>query len=101
MKLIIITAVKEYEDSVFKLLKTAGIEHFSGSAIDGYKTVPTVLMESSWFPSDKAGAASSLFFSFTEEEKVDALFNAIERFNSELQSTNPVRAVELPISRYI
>ena len=35
MKMVIITAVEEYEKKVIKLLKSAGIERFSGSQIDG------------------------------------------------------------------
>ena len=94
MKMVIITAVEEYEKKVLKLLKAAGIESFSGSHIDGYKNAPSVLMNSSWFPSERSGASSSLFFSFTDEEKVNELFRLIK-------SNNPIRAVEMPIERFI
>lgn len=101
MKMVIITAIEAYEKNVLKLLKLAGIESFSGSHIDGYKNVPTVLMNSSWFPSEKSGTSSSLFFSFTDESKVENLFTLIKELNVELKTNNPVRAVEIPVERFI
>lgn len=100
MKMVIITAVEEYKNQVISLLKVSGIDSFSGSSIEGYKNAPKVLMNSSWFPSDKAGASSLLFFSFTEKQNVDVLFERIKELNEELES-NPIRAVEMPIERSI
>ena len=64
MKLIIVTAVEQFQKDVLKLFKKAQIESFSSSEIDGYKDATSLLMTSSWFPSEKGGNESSLFFSF-------------------------------------
>lgn len=101
MKMVIVTAVEEYTDKVFELLKAANIESFSGSAVEGYKNLPPVLFNSSWFPSEKSGARSSLFFSYTDEEKVGKLFALLKEFNDGLDSNNPIKAVELPVERFI
>ena len=101
MKLLIVTVVEEFQKEVLQLFKKANIESFSGSEIDGYKNVESLLMTSSWFPSEKGGAESSLFFSFTEEEKIDDLFDLIEAFNKNLETNNPIKAVVVPIERYI
>ncbi|AEM70630.1 MULTISPECIES: hypothetical protein [Flagellimonas] len=101
MKMIIVTTVEEYEKEVFKLFKKAGIENFSGSDIDGYKNTPPMFYTNSWFPSEKGGAASNLFFSFTEEEKVTEFFKLLEEFNQKSETTNPIRAVEVPIERTV
>ena len=101
MKMILVTTVEEYKDEVFKLFRKAGIENFSGSNIDGFKNVPPLLHTSSWFPSERGGAASNLFFSFTEEEKVTELFKNLEEFNNQSNTTNPIRAVEIPIERTV
>lgn len=101
MKMIIVTAVEEYKDDVFKLLKSANIEAFSGSHVDGYKSVPQVLYNSSWFPSERGGASSSLFFAYTDEKKVDVLFELLKEYNAQLESNNPIKAVELPVERFI
>ncbi|MDC6366220.1 MULTISPECIES: hypothetical protein [Flavobacteriaceae] len=101
MKMILVTTVEEYKSEVFKLFKKAGIKNFSGSDIDGYKNIPSLLYSSSWFPSERGGAASNLFFSFTDEEKVTELFKYLEEFNGQSTGTNPIRAVEIPVERTI
>ena len=101
MKLVIVTAVEEFKKEVQRLFKKAGIENFSGSEIDGYKTVAPLLMTQSWFPSEKGGNESSLFFSFTEEDRIDTLFELIEAFNTHLETNNPVKAIVVPIERHI
>lgn len=101
MKLIIVTAVEEFKSEVLRLFKKAGVESFSGSEIDGYKTASPLLMTQSWFPSEKGGNESSLFFSFTEEDRIDALFELIEAFNTTLETNNPVKAIVVPIERHI
>ncbi|NNK11064.1 MAG: hypothetical protein HKP08_06945, partial [Flavobacteriaceae bacterium] len=55
----------------------------------------------SWFPSEKADVDSSLFFSFTDDEKIEVLFRLIEEFNTTLETQNPIRAVVLPIEKSI
>lgn len=101
MKMVIVTAVEEYTDRVLELLRAAGIESFSGSAVEGYKNLPPVLFNRSWFPSEKGGARASLFFSYIDAEKVGRLFALIKEFNGALDSNNPIKAVELPIERFI
>ncbi|MDF0707858.1 hypothetical protein [Flagellimonas okinawensis] len=101
MKMIIVTTVEEYKSQVFKLFKQAGVDSFSESDIDGYKSAAPLMYTSSWFPSEKGGAASNMFFSFTEEEKVTVLFKLLKQFNEESETTNPIRAVEIPIERTV
>jgi len=101
MKLVIVTAVEEFQKDVLKLFKKANIENFSSSDIDGYKNGASVLMASSWFSGQKTGNESSLFFSFTEEENINALFNVIKEFNENLETNNPLKAVVVPIEKHI
>ena len=101
MKLLIVTVVEEYHDKVIKLFKQAEIEHYSESDIDGYKNASSTMISTSWFPSDKSGTESNLFFSFTQEEKIDHLFELIAEFNQNLETNNPIKAVVVPIERSI
>lgn len=101
MKLVIVTVVEHFEPEVLRLFKKAGIEQFSGSEIDGYKDQASVLKAASWFPGTKGGVESSLFFSFTESDKISNLFKLIEDFNSGLDTENPIRAVVVPIEKFI
>ena len=92
MKLLIVTVVEQYEEAILELFKKANIENFSGSDIDGYKQQ---------FPGVKGGVESSLFFSFTEDEKIDSLFELIKVFNENLVTNNPIKAIVVPIERSI
>ena len=101
MKLVIVTAVEAFHKDVIKLFEKAGIESFSESEIGGYKNAPTLLATSNWFASEKGGNESNMFFSFTDEAHIEALFNVIKEFNSNLETNNPIKAIVLPIERYI
>ncbi|NND79673.1 MAG: hypothetical protein HKN53_07235 [Maribacter sp.] len=101
MKLLVVTAVEQFEKEVIKLFKEADIENFSGSEIDGYKPPASLMMKSNWFPKEKGGVESSLFFSFTEDKKIDTLFGLIKAFNTNLETNNPIKAVVVPIERSI
>ena len=101
MKLVIVTTVEEFQKDVLKLFKNASIESFSSSEIDGYKNVASLLMTSNWFPGVKGGNESSMFFSFTEAEKIDKLFSLIKEFNSNMETNNPIIAIVVPIEKFI
>ncbi|WP_296386185.1 hypothetical protein [Winogradskyella sp.] len=101
MKLVIVTAVEEFQKDVLKLFKSANIENFSSSDIDGYKNVSSLLMASNWFSGGKGGNESSLFFSFTDDEHINILFNLIKDFNKNLETNNPLKAVVVPIEKFI
>ncbi|GAA3584310.1 hypothetical protein [Snuella lapsa] len=101
MKLVMVTAVETFHKDVIQLFRKANIEVFSESDIDGYKNTPSVLIANSWFPSTQGGNESNLFFSFTDADKIDTLFNYITEFNSHLETNNPIRAVVVPIEKYI
>jgi hypothetical protein len=101
MKLLLVTAVEHFHKEVIQLFKKAKIDSFSGSDIDGYKTIQALSVSKSWFASESVGAESSMFFAFTEEEKIDNLFKYIKEFNSNLETINSIRAIVLPIEKYI
>lgn len=101
MKLLIVTVVEEFEKEILRLFKEANIESFSSSDIDGYKNPTSMVRTSSWFPSEKSGVESSLFFSFTENENIDRLFALIKNFNTSLETNNPIKAVVVPIEKSI
>ena len=101
MKLLIVTVVEEFEKEILRLFKKANIESFSGSDIDGYKNPASMVRTSSWFPSEKGGVESSLFFSFTDDEKIEILFRLIKEFNKNLETNNPIKAVVVPIEKSI
>lgn len=101
MKLLIVTVVDQFQKEILQLFKKANIESYSGSDIEGYKNASSFMMNSSWFPSEKGGADSIMFFSFTEEEQIDAFFTLAIEFNNNMETNNPIHAVVVPIERSI
>lgn len=101
MKLVIVTVVEEFHKDILKLFKAAKIENFSESDIDGYKQGQSNVSATNWFSSLAGSTESTMFFSFTESDKIDALFEAIESFNSKLETNNPIKAIVVPIERFI
>lgn len=101
MKLLIVTVVDQFQKEILQLFKKANIESYSGSDIEGYKNASSFMMNSSWFPSERGGADSSMFFSFTEEDKIDAFFTLAIQFNENMETNNPIHAVVVPIERSI
>ncbi|TYB74306.1 hypothetical protein [Bizionia myxarmorum] len=101
MKLVIVTSVEEFQKDVLQLFKLANIENLSTSDIDGHKNSASVLMASSWFANQKFGNESCLFFSFTEDENIHSLFDLIKEFNTNLETNNPIKAVVVPIEKFI
>lgn len=101
MKLLIVTLVSEHEKGVLELLNKSQIERFSGSGIEGFKDAASFMMSSSWFPSQKGGAASKMFFAFTKEEKIDAFFALAKEFNKNVETNNPIHAAVVPIERFM
>ena len=58
-------------------------------------------MASNWFSGEKVGNESSLLFSFTEDENFDTLFRLIKEFNANIETNNPLKAVVVPIEKFI
>lgn len=101
MKLLIVTVVEEFEKDVLRLFREAKIENFSGSDIDGYKDHASSIRSKSWFPSEKGGIHSIMFFSFTTPENIENLFGLIANFNKDLETNNSIKAVTVPIENFI
>jgi len=101
MKLVLVTAVEAFHNEIIQLFREATIENFSESDIDGYKNKSSVLVASDWFSGVKDRTNSIMFFSFTEEDKIDNLFRLIKEFNNNLEINSPVRAIVVPVEKSI
>ena len=101
MQLLIVTAVSEFQKELLKLFKKAEIEAFSSSEIDGYKNKHSLLATQTWFPHEEGGNESVMFFSFTDEKKVDEFFTHVKNFNQNMETNNPVRAVVVGVEKFI
>ncbi len=101
MKLLIVTAVKAFEKEVLKLFKTAKINAFSSGDINGFKTDDHENLIDNWFSSSNDKVQSVLFFTFEEQHKIEVLLDQLNEFNKEIESDNPMKAIVLPIERFV
>ncbi|WP_264563734.1 hypothetical protein [Flavobacterium sp. N3904] len=99
MKLLLITAVKEFEKEIKQLLKKASVQSFSYQEVKGYKNSTGEAVESNWFGSEMNETDSILFYAFTAKEKVDALYELVEYFNIEQESLSHIHIAVLNIEK--
>jgi len=101
MKFLIVTLVKEYEKDVLHLFKETEIKSFSNVDINGFKTNSVENLIDNWFSNSTDKVRSTVFFTFTQKEKIDKLLAKIEIFNKHIKSNNPLKAIVLDVSKFI
>jgi hypothetical protein len=99
MKLLLITAVKEFENHIKLLLKKASVQSFSFQDVKGFKNSAREAVESNWFGSEMNETDSIIFYAFTPKEKVDTLFEFVEYFNIEQESLSHIHIAVLTIEK--
>lgn len=82
MKLIIITAVKTFEDRIKKVLAENGVHAFSYNSVSGFRDVSKEGPNRSWFANPTNRVDSLLFFAMVSREIADQVYDAIENLNT-------------------
>jgi nitrogen regulatory protein PII len=99
MKLLIITAVAQFENEVKQILKKAQIKTFSYREVTGYRNTSEDAIESNWFGTEMNENESILFYAFVENEKIDSVFNAIDEFNAKQETLSHIHSVIINIKK--
>lgn len=99
MKLVIITAIKEFEKDIKLQLKKAHVKTFSFRDVTGYRDSTEDAVESNWFSTEMNQTESILFYAFVKEAYVDLLFELIEDFNKQQQSLSHIHVAVVNIER--
>jgi hypothetical protein len=97
MKLLTVTALKEYGEKVTAIFRKAGIHVFSATDINGFKDGSDQNLTDSWFGMSDARFDAVLVFSFTEDEKANSALQFIHDYNQENPGDFPLRAFILPV----
>lgn len=97
MKLIIITAIKEFEAAVRKELKNASVRNFSFKNVSGYADDSENAKATNWFSPESTMKESVLFFAFVDSENVSKLFDGIHAFNELQKSLSNIRIAVLNV----
>lgn len=101
MKLLIVTAIAEFQDELSQMLKDSNIEAFSSSEIEGYKNLNSMVSTQNWYSSGRIADESLMVFSFTEDRQIDEFMKVASAFNDRQKTNNRIRAVVLPIERQL
>ena len=97
MKLLTVTAVKEYSKDVATIFKKAGIHVFSVTDIVGFKEGVDENMMDSWFGRSDPRFDSVFLFSFTADEKATTALQLIREYNQQHPGDFPLRGFTLTV----
>ncbi len=99
MKLIIITAIREFDAEVKKQLKKAEVSSFSFKNVSGYRDNSNDALESNWFSGEMNTTESTLFFAFVATDKVEKLFEGIRAFNAKQETLSHIHIAVLNVEQ--
>ncbi|WP_312762932.1 hypothetical protein [Epilithonimonas sp.] len=93
MKLLLITAVEEFEKDVISILKNSGVKSFTYQSVKGFQNDKNEM--NNWFGKDDIAVDSLLFTVFSEYNCVDRIYKNINEFNSKQQTVSHIHIVTI------
>ena len=99
MKLLIITAIKDFEKEIKHQLKNSKVNTFSYQNVIGYRDSTMDAIESNWFSSEMNKSESILFYAFVKKENVALLFETIDEFNAKQETLSHIHVAVLVIEK--
>lgn len=100
MKLLIITAVKAFEQNVKKILEENLVLTYSYNPVIGYRDSTQDAVSRNWFATEMNRVESLLFFAFVPEETSEKVFADIEKLNQTCDLRSRVHIAITPIEKY-
>ena len=98
MKLLLITAIREFESDIKKILKKAQVHSYSYRDVRGFKN-NTEAIESNWFGSELHETESTLFYAFVPKSNCEAIVDAVNKFNAQQESRSHIHLAVLAIEQ--
>lgn len=99
MKLVIITAIKEFDTEVKKQLKNAKVTTFSFKEVSGYRENDDDALESNWFSAEMNTTESILLFAFVPTKNIETLFQSIHAFNAKQETRSNIHIAVLNVEQ--
>ena len=88
MKLLLITAIEEFETDVINILKHSGVKAFSYQSVKGYRNEKNEM--SNWFGKDDIAVNSLLFTVFSDCNCVDDIYKNVNEFNQKQKTVSRI-----------
>ena len=99
MKLLVITAIKEFKKDIKQMLQKANVKEYSYREVTGFRDASEDALESNWFASELNENESTLFYAFVKKENVDLLFRLVDEFNAGQETLSKVHVAVLNIEK--
>lgn len=99
MKLLIITAVKAFEENVKRILESNGISSYSYNEVIGYRDNTLDAVSTNWFATEMNKNESLLFFAFVTPEASESVYESVEKLNQASDSVSKVHIAIAPIEK--
>lgn len=100
MKLVLITAIAEFEKDVKKMLKEAKVKSYSYSNVKGFRDASEESVESNWFGSEMNETDSVVFYAFILQQNLETLFEEVNQFNKEQKTISKVHLAVFSVEKY-
>lgn len=100
MKLLLITAVSDFEKEIKQLLKKVNVKSYSYNNVKGVSNTTTEELNSNWFGAEHIENDSVVFYVFVDKEKVDHFFEQVDLFNSKLDSVSKIHLASFNIEKH-
>ena len=99
MKLLVITAVKEYTENIRDILMKNKVCTFSYTGVTGYRDSTRDDVGGNWFATEMNKTESLLFFAFVSDKTSEHVFGAIEELNKTCDIDSKVHIAITPIEK--
>ena len=99
MKLLLITAVTEFEKEIKHLLKKGNVKSYSYQNVKGVSSAANNEMTTNWFGAEHIENDSVVFYAFVDKDKVGTFFEEVDEFNSKLDSISKIHVASFHIEK--
>ena len=100
MKLVLITAIAEFEKDVKNMLKEAKVKSYSYKEVKGFRDASEENIESNWFGSEMNETDSVVFYAFILQQNLETLFDEVTQFNKNQETISKVHLAVLSVEKY-
>ncbi len=98
MKLIIITAVREFEKDVKQILKNSGVVSYSYQYVMGHSNAAAE-EETNWFGSHIPETESVMFYAFVKAENINKTCDAVKEFNEKQETLSKIHTAIVKLEK--
>lgn len=101
MKLVILTAIKEFEKEIKQILIQSQTKVFSYLPATGYKDISLESFNENWFGEEINEDESIIFLAFVPIDYVNNIYEKVEKFNANDEFTSRIHVATIELEKSI